>query len=138
METTCICSSEKLTDNLLVSNDADVSNDAGEEFGSIQIYGSLIGFLLCEYGNFVIHCLLRDLRPPGTKERRIPYPAKNPLSWMFKLVSCPNYTYEIGAWMFFTTMTQTLTVLLTVHGFVPANEKLVILGHGYMIILKYT
>ncbi|XP_065070214.1 probable very-long-chain enoyl-CoA reductase art-1 [Rhopilema esculentum] len=89
------------------------------KFGSIQIYGSLIGFLLCEYGNFVIHCLLRDLRPPGTKERRIPYPAKNPLSWMFKLVSCPNYTYEIGAWMFFTTMTQTLTAgLFCLAGFI--------------------
>eukprot|EP00112_Aurelia_sp_Birch-Aquarium-sp1_P023733 Seg719.5 transcript_id=Seg719.5/GoldUCD/mRNA.D3Y31 product="putative very-long-chain enoyl-CoA reductase art-1" protein_id=Seg719.5/GoldUCD/D3Y31 len=88
-------------------------------FGSLQIYGSLAGFMLCEYGNFVSHCVFRDLRPPGTRERRIPYPTSNPFSWMFEFVSCPNYTYEVGAWIFFTTMTQSLTAgLFTLAGFV--------------------
>lgn len=85
--------------------------------GSVQIYGALIGFLLCEYGNFVIHCAFRDLRPPGSKERRIPYAGSNPFSWLFGLVSCPNYTYEVGAWLCFSIMTQTLTAgLFTVAG----------------------
>lgn len=71
-----------------------------------------------EYGNFVIHCLLRDLRPPGialiysrkiilkfssfrcaftigTKERKIPFPNSNPMSILQNFVSCPNYTYEV-------------------------------------------
>uniref|UniRef100_A0A2K6JZB4 Trans-2,3-enoyl-CoA reductase-like n=1 Tax=Rhinopithecus bieti TaxID=61621 RepID=A0A2K6JZB4_RHIBE len=39
-----------------------------------------------------------------------PSPNYNPFTWMFFLVSCPNYTYEIGSWISFTVMTQTLPV----------------------------
>ena len=59
-----------------------------------------------EYGNFCIHTALRDLRPPGTKERRIPFPTGNPMTQMFRFVSCPNYTYETLAWVSFAVMTQ--------------------------------
>jgi len=76
----------------------------------LQVYVFLGAFLLCEFGNFTIHVLLRNLRPPGTKERKIPFPNSNPLSQMQNLVSCPNYTYEIGAWISFTIMTQCLPV----------------------------
>lgn len=31
----------------------------------------------------------------GSKTRKIPYPTKNPFTWLFLLVSCPNYTYEV-------------------------------------------
>jgi very-long-chain enoyl-CoA reductase len=31
---------------------------------------------------------------------------------LFDLVSCPNYTYEVGAWLAFSLMSQTLTALL--------------------------
>jgi len=75
-----------------------------------QVYACLAAFLVCEYGNFSIHIALRDLRPPGTKERRIPYPTSNPLTNLFGLVSCPNYTYEIGSWIAFTVMVQCLPV----------------------------
>lgn len=81
-------------------------------YGSVQIYAGLILFLLNELGNFSIHLLLRDLRPAGSNERRIPYPNGNPLTRLFHFVSCPNYTYEIGAWLSFTLMTQTFTALL--------------------------
>jgi len=40
--------------------------------------------------------------------RKIPQPTGNPLTYLFNLVSCPNYTYEIGAWISFTIMTQCL------------------------------
>merc|ERR1712165_570183 len=74
----------------------------------VQVYAGLAAFVLCELGNFSIHWALRCLRPPGTKVRKIPQPTGNPLTYLFNLVSCPNYTYEIGAWISFTIMTQCL------------------------------
>jgi len=76
--------------------------------GDIQVYGALGFFLLSELGNFSIHLLLRDLRPPGSSVRKIPYPNSNPLTNLFKFVSCPNYTYEFYSWLAFTIMTQCL------------------------------
>ena len=38
---------------------------------------------------------------PGSKTRKIPYPTKNPFTWLFLLVSCPNYTYEVRDWTAF-------------------------------------
>ncbi|XP_066943732.1 probable very-long-chain enoyl-CoA reductase art-1 [Macrobrachium rosenbergii] len=74
----------------------------------IQVYGAFAAFLLCELGNFSIHLLLRNLRPAGSKERKIPYPDSNPLTLLFNAVSCPNYTYEVGSWIAFTVMTSCL------------------------------
>jgi len=79
---------------------------------SLQVNIGLAGFILCELGNFSIHVLLRNLRPAGSRERKIPYPSSNPLTAMFHFVSCPNYTYEFGAWLSFTVMTQCLPALL--------------------------
>lgn len=31
----------------------------------------------------------------GSRPTEIPYPTKNPLTWLFFFVSCPNYTYEV-------------------------------------------
>lgn len=81
-------------------------------FKDVQIYAGLLGFLFSELGNFSIHIALRNLRPPGTKERRIPMPGANPFTTLFNFVSCPNYTYEIAAWVSFSIMTQTLPALL--------------------------
>uniref|UniRef100_A0A3P9PEM2 Trans-2,3-enoyl-CoA reductase n=1 Tax=Poecilia reticulata TaxID=8081 RepID=A0A3P9PEM2_POERE len=46
----------------------------------------------------------------GSKVKKIPYPTKNPFTWIFWLVSCPNYTYELGSWIGFTVMTQCVPV----------------------------
>lgn len=81
-------------------------------FGNAQIYLGLAGFIISEFGNLSIHILLRNLRPSGTRERRIPKPDGNPLSLLFNLVSCPNYTYEVLAWTSFTVMTQSLPALI--------------------------
>ncbi|TSK18091.1 Very-long-chain enoyl-CoA reductase [Bagarius yarrelli] len=55
----------------------------------------------------------------GSKTRKIPYPTKNPFTWIFLLVSCPNYTYELGSWLGFTLMTQCLPVaFFTLVGFI--------------------
>ena len=40
--------------------------------------------------------------------RKIPRATSNPLTALFNFVSCPNYTYEFGAWMSFSIMTQCL------------------------------
>lgn len=72
---------------------------------------SLIGlvyFVICEIGNFSIHIALRNLRPPGTTVRKIPVATGNPFTLLFNIVSCPNYTYEIGSWIGFAIMTKCL------------------------------
>jgi very-long-chain enoyl-CoA reductase len=68
----------------------------------------MLYFQLCEVGNLSIHVALRNLRPAGTRVRKIPMATSNPFTWLFGLVSCPNYTYEVGAWLGFTVMTQCL------------------------------
>jgi very-long-chain enoyl-CoA reductase len=75
---------------------------------SAQVFSCLAVFVFCELGNFSCHLLFRNLRPAGSKERKIPVPDGNPLTALFSLVSCPNYTYEVGAWLSFTVMTQCL------------------------------
>lgn len=81
-------------------------------FKDLQIYLGLLGFVIAELGNFSIHIALRNLRPPGTTERKIPKPTSNPFTLLFDQVSCPNYTYEIAAWVSFSVMTQCLPALL--------------------------
>lgn len=81
-------------------------------FKDLQIYAGLLGFIVSELGNFSIHIALRNLRPPGTTERKIPKPTSNPFTILFNFVSCPNYTYEIAAWVSFSIMTQALPALL--------------------------
>uniref|UniRef100_A0A1I8ASX1 very-long-chain enoyl-CoA reductase n=1 Tax=Steinernema glaseri TaxID=37863 RepID=A0A1I8ASX1_9BILA len=88
-------------------------------FGLPQIYIGFTGFALSEIGNFSIHVLLRNLRPAGTKERKIPFPNTNVFTEMYNYVSCPNYTYEVYSWVFFSLMTQSLPAFLfTVAGFI--------------------
>ncbi|KAI6186157.1 Very-long-chain enoyl-CoA reductase [Aphelenchoides besseyi] len=87
--------------------------------GALQLYGGVLAFVVCELGNLSIHLLLRDLRPAGSKERKIPYPNSNPLTQLFNFVSCPNYTYEVGSWIAFSVFTQSLPALLfTTAGFI--------------------
>ncbi|XP_010853812.1 PREDICTED: very-long-chain enoyl-CoA reductase [Bison bison bison] len=81
-------------------------------YGAQQVKLALAIFVICQLGNFSIHMALRDLRPAGSKTRKIPYPTRNPFTWLFLLVSCPNYTYEVGSWIGFAIMTQCLPVAL--------------------------
>lgn len=81
-------------------------------FGDLQVYASLVSFILFELGNLSIHLALRDLRPPGSKVRKIPYPTSNPFTILFKFVSCPNYSYEVYSWLAFSIMTQSLPALM--------------------------
>ncbi|KAM8880967.1 very-long-chain enoyl-CoA reductase [Synchiropus picturatus] len=91
-------------------------------FGNIQVNSALLMFVMCEVGNFSIHLTLNRLRTDGTRGRRFPVPSKNPFTWLFLFVSCPNYTYEVGAWVGFSIMTQCLPVALyTFLGFIQMS-----------------
>jgi very-long-chain enoyl-CoA reductase len=81
-------------------------------FGDLQIYLGLAGFAINELGNYSIHLSLSALRPAGSKIRKIPFPTSNPFTLLFNFVSCPNYTYEIGSWISFVIMTQSVPALL--------------------------
>ncbi|XP_015337631.1 trans-2,3-enoyl-CoA reductase-like isoform X1 [Marmota marmota marmota] len=78
-------------------------------FGNRQVTVSAINFLVCEAGNHFINVMLAHPNHTGNNAC-FPRPNYNPFTWMFLLVSCPNYTYEIGSWISFTVMTQTLPV----------------------------
>lgn len=58
-----------------------------------------VRFQFAELSNGKTHLILRDLRPAGTKQRGIPH------GYGFNLVSCPNYTFEIIAWLSTCIMT---------------------------------
>lgn len=86
------------------------------------VIGSLLVFMGAEIGNFYTHAVLRNLRPEGTTRRGIPHGIG------FTWVSCPNYTFEIIAWMAFATMTSLwaawlFTVVASVQMFLWAAKK---------------
>lgn len=70
------------------------------------VYSGMCMFYFMEVGNLTCHLTLRGLRPPGTKVRKIP------TGGLFDYVTCPNYTYEILAWLGFNLMTRTLAGVL--------------------------
>uniref|UniRef100_A0A452IDR0 Trans-2,3-enoyl-CoA reductase-like n=1 Tax=Gopherus agassizii TaxID=38772 RepID=A0A452IDR0_9SAUR len=78
-------------------------------FGNRQVIFAALAFLMCEAGNHFINVALVQQNHSGNKAS-FPSPTYNPFTWLFTLVSCPNYTYEIGSWISFTVMTQTLPV----------------------------
>jgi very-long-chain enoyl-CoA reductase len=69
-------------------------------------WGSILVFIYAELSNLHTHITLRNLRPPGTRVRRIPY------GYGFGLVSCPNYTFELLAWAAFAVLTGSLAAWL--------------------------
>ena len=58
-------------------------------------YGCAALFVIFEFLNLQTHLVLKNLRSPGTIERKIPY------GWGFGMVSCANYLWETCAWVTF-------------------------------------
>ena len=81
-------------------------------YRDLQLYVGLAIFIVSELGNFSIHVALSNLRRSGSTERKVPTATNNPFTWLFSLVSCPNYTYEVAAWFGFSFMTQCLPALI--------------------------
>ncbi|KAJ5597917.1 hypothetical protein N7537_008001 [Penicillium hordei] len=57
------------------------------------VYAGLALFVFGELANLNAHYILRNLRRPGTTERGIPS------GFGFSVVTCPNYFFEILAWL---------------------------------------
>ncbi|KAJ2890964.1 3-oxo-5a-steroid 4- dehydrogenase [Coemansia aciculifera] len=77
------------------------------KLGSPFLLSLLTGiFLFAELSNLSTHITLRNLRPPGTRVRRVPY------GYGFDLVSCPNYLFETIAWVVIAAMTRSLASVL--------------------------
>ncbi|KAJ5273407.1 hypothetical protein N7478_008532 [Penicillium angulare] len=71
------------------------------------VYGGVALFVFSQLANLNAHFILRDLRRPGTTERGIPS------GFGFNIVTCPNYMFEILAWLGVFLVSQlNLSVLL--------------------------
>lgn len=68
-----------------------------------KVYLGFAIFAVSEFCNVICHLMLRNLRPEGSTKRAIPK------GFLFNLVSCPNYTFEILAWIGFSIATQAVT-----------------------------
>jgi len=73
---------------------------------TFNVYLGLTLFAIGEIVNLICHLQLSNLRPAGSNVRAVPK------GLFFNFVSCPNYTFEILAWIGFSIMTQTLTSYL--------------------------
>ena len=71
-----------------------------------QRIGGVVIFTISEILNLKTHLDLRNLRPAGTRIRRVPQ------GILFNLVSCPNYLFEILAWVGFTIASQSFAAAL--------------------------
>ena len=58
--------------------------------------------MLCQLANARCHVILSNLRPPGSKAYVMP------TGFLFRFITCANYTCEIYGWVGFTVATQCL------------------------------
>ncbi|ORY94242.1 3-oxo-5-alpha-steroid 4-dehydrogenase-domain-containing protein [Syncephalastrum racemosum] len=72
----------------------------------VYIYGCIAVWAWAQLSNFSNHVALRNLRPPGTRVRAIPY------GYGFDLVSCPNYLFETIAWTSMCFLTTSWSAVL--------------------------
>lgn len=77
-----------------------------------QVYIGLGIFVISEIGNLICHLMLSNMRPKeGSQKRSIP------TGFLFNYVACPNYTFEVMAWVGFSVMTSILaSYLFTIVG----------------------
>ncbi|KAI7902955.1 3-oxo-5-alpha-steroid 4-dehydrogenase-domain-containing protein [Cokeromyces recurvatus] len=72
----------------------------------VWLFGCVAVWAWAEISNLITHITLRNLRPPGTRVRAIPY------GYGFDLVSCPNYFFEFVAWTAICFLTTSWSAFL--------------------------
>jgi len=85
--------------------------------GSFQV-PAVAGFALAELLNFAVHYRLSNMRSGDGDQAR-----KAPRGGLFSLVSCPNYTFEVLSWVFFSLGTGMLpSWFFTLVGFAQMSD----------------
>lgn len=87
-----------------------------------------IAWAVMELGNFAVHYQLSTMRKEdGDTSRNVP---KGPL---FSLVSCPNYSFEIFGWVFYSLGSNlSLSWIFTAVGFLQMSEWALKKHRGYI------
>jgi very-long-chain enoyl-CoA reductase len=71
----------------------------------------VFAWCFCQVSNLKCHLILSNLRQDGGTQRSIPF------GYMFSLVSCPNYFFEIIGWLIVSVVSGSLfTLFFTVLG----------------------
>ena len=78
---------------------------AGADLPAVDALGSVL-FLFGEVCNAAVHLYLATLRSPGGTERQIPR------GYGFALVTCPNYMFEVLAWLGIILVSRSWAVTL--------------------------
>ena len=86
-----------LLSGVLIAHNLYKKNVANPSSRRILVWSVLM--VSFELANAKTHLVLMRLRPPGTAHRSIPY------GLGFSLVSCPNYLFELLAWIAFSKLT---------------------------------
>ena len=61
----------------------------------------VLAWIVCQLGNGYCHYYLANLRPSGSTKREHILPT----NFLFRAVTCPNYTFEILSWALFACLT---------------------------------
>jgi very-long-chain enoyl-CoA reductase len=98
--------------------------DVLPEWHSYAVYAGIALYVFGELANFNAHRVLANLRPAGTTKRGIPK------GFGFGFVTCPNYFFEIVAWIGVTLVVRSWASVLfvavawvTMQGWAVAREK---------------
>jgi very-long-chain enoyl-CoA reductase len=95
--------------------------------GETQVQVGLAIFVLCELGNLYTHLKLSSMRPAELSKKR-----EIPKGFMFDLVACPNYFFEVMSWVGFSVMTNLLfSYLFTLVGFLQMADWAMKKHKGY-------
>jgi very-long-chain enoyl-CoA reductase len=91
------------------------------------VYAGLAIMIISEIGNLICHLMLSNMRPKeGSQARNIPR------GFLFELVACPNYTFEVASWVGFSIMTmQPFAFLFTLVGFLQMSDWALKKHRGY-------
>ncbi|KAI9103817.1 3-oxo-5-alpha-steroid 4-dehydrogenase-domain-containing protein [Phlyctochytrium arcticum] len=78
----------------------------GGAHSPLVVAGLVALWAWAEVSNFRTHVTLRNLRPPGSRVRKIPY------GYGFNWVSCPNYFFEVVGWLCIALLTGSAAAYL--------------------------